>query len=138
MTRTRLRPGLSRALSRGMPILTPAQHDAIASALRTERDRLLASVSYLSADEATLVASQVSGENRVRSEGEGDVVAVERHLVAKLSEQARNALDEIESALRRLADGTYGLCEGCTGPIPAERLEVRPRTTLCVPCASRR
>jgi DnaK suppressor protein len=41
---------------------------------------------------------------------------------------------QVESALRRLADGAYGWCERCAGPIPVERLAVFPWATSCVSC----
>jgi RNA polymerase-binding transcription factor DksA len=47
---------------------------------------------------------------------------------------ARSALAEIEGALRRLEQGSYGTCERCTQPIPWERLEVLPMAGLCTPC----
>ena len=46
-------------------------------------------------------------------------------------------LAELDAALERLADGTYGVCTSCGGPIPRERLRLLPAATLCVPCASR-
>lgn len=45
-------------------------------------------------------------------------------------------LGEIERALTRLADGTYGQCENCSQPIPPRRLEALPFATLCVACQS--
>jgi RNA polymerase-binding transcription factor DksA len=45
-------------------------------------------------------------------------------------------LGEIERALTRLADGTYGQCESCSQPIPPRRLEALPFATLCVACQS--
>jgi len=42
--------------------------------------------------------------------------------------------EQVESALRRLADGAYGWCERCGGPIPVERLAVFPWATSCVSC----
>lgn len=45
-------------------------------------------------------------------------------------------MSEIERALERLADGTYGQCETCGQPIPPRRLEALPFATLCVPCQS--
>jgi RNA polymerase-binding transcription factor DksA len=45
-------------------------------------------------------------------------------------------LGEIERALTRLADGTYGQCENCLQPIPPRRLEALPFATLCVACQS--
>jgi len=47
---------------------------------------------------------------------------------------AESALAEIESALRRLDQGTYGTCERCAEPISWERLEVLPMAGLCTPC----
>jgi DnaK suppressor protein len=45
--------------------------------------------------------------------------------------------EQVESALRRLADGAYGWCERCGGPIPVERLAVFPWATSCVTCKQR-
>src|SRR5215212_5835820 len=47
---------------------------------------------------------------------------------------AESALSEIDSALQRLEEGSYGICEGCAEPIPWERLEVLPMSRLCTPC----
>lgn len=45
---------------------------------------------------------------------------------------------QFERAMARLDDGTYGLCEGCGRPIPAERLEIFPSATSCVSCQETR
>jgi DnaK suppressor protein len=47
---------------------------------------------------------------------------------------AESALSEIDAALQRLVEGSYGICERCAEPIPWERLEVLPMTRLCTPC----
>ena len=44
------------------------------------------------------------------------------------------ALSEIDSALQRLDEGSYGICERCAEPIPWERLDVLPMSRLCTPC----
>jgi DnaK suppressor protein len=41
---------------------------------------------------------------------------------------------QAEHAMQRLEDGSYGYCEGCTNPIPVERLTVFPSATTCVRC----
>jgi DnaK suppressor protein len=51
-----------------------------------------------------------------------------------LESAARWALSEIDAALQRLEDGSYGICEYCSEPIPWERLDVLPMTRLCTPC----
>ncbi|MDN4160021.1 TraR/DksA family transcriptional regulator [Nocardioides abyssi] len=65
---------------------------------------------------------------------EGATIAFERSQLDTLVQQATRRLAEIEAALARLGDGTYGLCEACGRAIPAERLEVRPDARRCVAC----
>ena len=51
---------------------------------------------------------------------------------------SRRALSDIAHALRRMARGTYGLCESCETAIPAERLEVLPHARFCARCQAAR
>lgn len=46
-------------------------------------------------------------------------------------------LEDVESALARIAAGTYGLCVDCGRPIPDERLEVRPQAARDIECLRR-
>lgn len=48
---------------------------------------------------------------------------------------AKLILTEIDQALLRLDEGSYGFCVACTEPIPTERLEAVPYARHCVPCA---
>jgi RNA polymerase-binding protein DksA len=61
----------------------------------------------------------------------------ERELDEGLEEDAREQLHQIEKALGRIDDGTYGTCEICGKEIPVERLEAVPWTTLCIEDARR-
>lgn len=47
-------------------------------------------------------------------------------------ESVEAELDDVERALERLADGTYGTCTACGRPISAERLEALPATPFCI------
>jgi DnaK suppressor protein len=53
-----------------------------------------------------------------------------------MSRAARLALtiEEIDAALHRIAEGSYGRCQGCGVEIPTERLEFRPSAAGCVAC----
>ena len=48
-----------------------------------------------------------------------------------------NALAQIERALQRIEDGTYGVCESCGNAIGKMRLMAFPRATLCMTCKQR-
>jgi len=53
-----------------------------------------------------------------------------------LMDSERKLLAEIEDALARIENGTYGICEGNDEPIPKARLEAIPWARYCVACAS--
>jgi RNA polymerase-binding transcription factor DksA len=56
----------------------------------------------------------------------------EREKDFSILEQVEAELAEVERALHRLDDGTYGQCEACRQPIADERLEAMPATRFCV------
>ena len=60
----------------------------------------------------------------------------ERDAASSLIRTLLDRRAQAEHALQRLADGTYGNCEGCSKPIPTERLTVFPSATTCVACKS--
>src|SRR5438477_4570180 len=43
-------------------------------------------------------------------------------------------LDKIQKALKKIEEGTFGVCEECGEEISVKRLEARPETTLCIRC----
>jgi DnaK suppressor protein len=65
---------------------------------------------------------------------EGATIAFERAQVAALLSAAYRRLADLDDAMGRFAAGTYGTCERCGRPIPAERLVVRPSARTCVTC----
>jgi RNA polymerase-binding transcription factor DksA len=68
--------------------------------------------------------------------GEGGTVTVDRERNLALSGQASLAVEEIDYALERIEDKTYGYCERCFQPIPKPRLRALPYARLCVACKS--
>src|SRR5947209_12110324 len=55
-------------------------------------------------------------------------------MTSQLAELDSRELSQIERALARLKQGTYGVCEGCAKKIPVGRLNALPYTTLCIEC----
>jgi len=68
--------------------------------------------------------------------GEGGTVTVDRERNLALSGQATLAVEEIDEAMGRIDDKTYGYCERCFQPIPKPRLRALPYARLCVACKS--
>jgi len=69
---------------------------------------------------------------------EGATLAFERQHAAALLEAARQQVAVVDAALRRLAEGRYGVCDRCGRPIGAERLAARPAALTCIRCAGSR
>jgi DnaK suppressor protein len=65
---------------------------------------------------------------------EGDAEIFEREKNAALIAVLERKLQDVDSALRSIAKGEYGICERCGKPIESGRLEVKPDATLCVSC----
>jgi len=66
----------------------------------------------------------------------GQATEERSELLAQI-DQARTRVQQLDEALARMDDGTYGICSSCGNPIQPERLEVRPLSVTCVDCASR-
>jgi RNA polymerase-binding transcription factor DksA len=63
---------------------------------------------------------------------EGQTIAYERSQLSALIHVAQKHLFDIEAAIVRLQQGSYGICEVCDQAIPAARLEARPTARTCV------
>lgn len=61
-----------------------------------------------------------------------------RQMLLNMSERERAVLWEIDAALDRIDEGTYGTCEDCGEPIGEARLKALPYATLCVECKADR
>lgn len=85
-----------------------------------------------------IVAATAGSNTDDEHDPEGSTIAFERQQVVALIDQSRVTRGEIERALARVDDGTYGACERCGRPIGAGRLEARPNARTCITCAARR
>jgi DnaK suppressor protein len=52
----------------------------------------------------------------------------------RLRGREKSLLSKLDLALKKIEDGTFGLCESCDDPIGKKRLEARPETSLCIKC----
>ena len=58
-------------------------------------------------------------------------------MVRALHGNIRCQLEQINEALARIGEGKYGICAECFKPIEADRLVIRPYSTLCMGCQNR-
>ena len=105
------------------------QHDLLVA----ERKALLGQANRLEDEANSLIEDGEMGDVQFDDEsGEGDTMVVERERDLALSAQARQTIADIDAALERMADGTYGYSIVSGRPIPRERLEAIPWATVLV------
>ena len=95
--------------------------------LLKERAKYLHSAEEYQAEAESLLATREPGDVQFDEEGgEGTTVAVERERDLALSSQARHTVSQIDAALERIENGTYGYCVTSGAPIPIARLRAIP------------
>jgi len=105
------------------------------ASLESERETVVRRLAALSHDFDEVVASSRDSNADDEHDPEGHTIAFERSQVSALMRQSQAHLAEVDAALARVDDGTYGVCERCGRPIPGGRLEARPTARTCVVCA---
>jgi RNA polymerase-binding transcription factor DksA len=101
--------------------------------LLEERAKLLGQAESLEGEAASLMEDLDPGDVQFDDEsGEGDSLVVERERDLALSAQARQMISDIDAALGRLRDGTYGFSVHSGRPIPKDRLRAIPWATELV------
>jgi DnaK suppressor protein len=103
-------------------------------ALEDDLARTRTRLAALTGDHASIVEASTGSNADDEHDPEGATIAFERSQVESLVRQARRHLQELEAALVRVEDTTYGICEGCGRPIPVARLRARPVARRCVGC----
>jgi DnaK suppressor protein len=103
--------------------------------LEQERERITSAIEYLHEENPGNMEDEVgelAGRGSDNHLGDMASVTFDRELDQGLEEGAQQTLDQIDRALKKIDDGTYGTCERCGKPIGEERLRARPWATLCI------
>jgi RNA polymerase-binding protein DksA len=102
--------------------------------LLEERQRAFEAVQYLKQENQSLIDEEREEIQSDNHPGDMATATFDRELDSTLEENEQRMLDAIDAALRRIEDGTYGICASCGQPIGAERLEALPWTTQDIDC----
>ena len=115
--------------------MRPMESDHARERLEEERARLQELVDEYKEEGLTDESEEASlGELSSLDQHQADVgtETFNRERDLSILEQVEGELHDVEHALRRLSDGTYGTCEACGKPIPDERLEAMPAARFCL------
>ena len=106
------------------------------TALLDERKRIEGAIEYLQRETPGSLEDQTeevlgSADNHL---GDAAAGTLDREIDYTLEEHSEQVLEQIDAALKRIEDGTYGRCTNCGNSIAEDRLEARPWASLCIDC----
>jgi RNA polymerase-binding protein DksA len=109
--------------------------ERIRQTLTQERQRIQAALDNLHEENPGSLTDE-TGEDAVYDNHLADTATVtyDRELDYTLEENAEQMLAQIDAALQRIDDGSFGRCSNCSKEIAPARLEARPWATLCIDC----
>ena len=108
--------------------------DHFRAQLLKERERVQTAVTHLHSDHPGRLDDDTDVTSGPTDDRIGDLATatLDREMDYTLAENSGQVLTEIDAALQRIEDGTYGKCGVCGKEIGAERLEAYPWASLCI------
>ena len=105
------------------------------SFLESEKKRIEDELAQLGLDAKSNDVRREGSPFGKREEEATESLEFEKRLA--LEKQLYEQLAEVEHALQKIEDGTYGLCDSCGQPIAENRLEALPQASLCIECKAK-
>lgn len=102
--------------------------------LEVELQRLQSELEQLELQRAALVRVDDPTPGHGNHSTEEATESLEQERTLALMSNLRQLIEQVQAALRRVDNGTYGICETCSQPISPERLQALPFATQCVRC----
>ena len=113
--------------------LTKKEITDLQTRLVEERGELQTQLATLEEDTFATTQSEMSGDVGLDDESaDAGTATFEREKDLSIEQNVRDLLDKIERALKRIDDGTYGVCERCGKSIEKARIKALPYVDLCI------
>ena len=113
--------------------LTKKELDDLRTRLQAEEVELQAQLTTIEEDTFATTQSEMVGDVGLDDESaDAGTATFEREKDLSIEQNVRDLLQKIERALKRIAEGTYGLCDRCGRPIEKARITALPYVDLCI------
>jgi len=123
------------AVKKGEKPWTAAELAEVQAELGAERERLRSELNLAEHELHDLMRD--AGDGAGNDQADVGSTTFERDHEMSLANNARGMLAQVEHALLRIDDGSFGVCESCGEPIGKMRVMAFPRATLCLSCKQR-
>ncbi len=101
--------------------------------LESEREKVINHVKKLSEAQELMDTNLNAGDTADLAN-----IEVNQNSLSKIGSRELKLIKKIDDSLRKMDEGSYGICEECGEPIPYKRLLVRPVATLCIECQTQK
>ncbi len=109
--------------------LSPQLLKELTEKLLEEKNKFLKELNLLDGETGDVSHPEYGSDDE---ENAAEVAEYETNL--SIEHGLKKSLRDVQSALKRIDDGSYGLCKYCEKPIPEERLKARPTSSSCITC----
>lgn len=106
-----------------------------AEVLAARREQLLREAGVAESRLSDIRSTRAGGSDDDEHDPEGETLSAQWSQAEGLRAGLADELAEVDRAIARVIDGTYGVCARCGRPIGADRLSARPTAELCIECA---
>jgi len=108
--------------------MTKEQLEQFKNILEHRKEQILKNIQEFKIEIGELHNSEASDE------ADFAAISSDSAIEEAISKKQEKELEEIEYALKKIEDGTYGICEMCEEEIGIERLKVKPQARYCIVC----
>jgi len=94
-------------------------------------------ITELLSEAGKTVSEMTNGKENYPDPNDRASLESDRNFELRIRDRERKLIAKMQEAIKRIEDGTFGICEVCGGPISEKRLMARPVTTLCIDCKTK-
>lgn len=94
-------------------------------------------INELLSEAGKTVSEMTNGKENYPDPNDRASLESDRNFELRIRDRERKLIMKMQEAIKRIDDGTFGICEVCGGPISEKRLLARPVTTLCIDCKTK-
>ncbi len=105
--------------------------------MKAYKAMLTQKINELLSEAGKTVSEMTNGKENYPDPTDRASLESDRNFELRIRDRERKLIMKMQEAIKRIDDGTFGICEVCGGPISEKRLMARPVTTLCIDCKTK-
>ena len=105
--------------------------------MKAYKAMLTQKINELLSEAGKTVSEMTNGKENYPDTTDRASLESDRNFELRIRDRERKLIMKMQEAIKRIDDGTFGICEVCGGPISEKRLMARPVTTLCIDCKTK-